>query len=100
METLRIEHRRVRGHRLWPLYSRRGAGKDYPTLHKLLQSVRAEPLRPGRRCLKWALATGAKPASGPTASVMPRERASAERLVGPGGARSWRNQTFFLVMRS
>src|SRR5579864_7724532 len=80
METLRIEHRRVRGHRLWPLYSRRGAGKAYPTLHKLLQSVRAEPPRPGRRCLKWALATGAKPASGPTASVMPRERAQAQSV--------------------
>jgi len=28
----------------------------------------------------------------------PRTRASTERLVGPGGARSWRtDQTFFLV---
>src|SRR5262245_49400983 len=39
MEALRIKHRRVRGHRVWPLHSRRGAGKGHPTLHELLQSV-------------------------------------------------------------
>src|SRR6516225_8781427 len=74
METLRIKHRCARGHRVWPLYSRRDAGQGHPTLHELLQSVK-------RRQRNYPLAHKINLVSGPLAKLIADETSDQSRQL-------------------
>src|SRR6516164_1360305 len=74
METLRIKHRCARGHRVWPLYSRRDAGQGHPTLHELLQSVK-------RRQLNYPLPHKINLGSGPLAKLIADETSGQSRQL-------------------